>query len=263
MKALLFLLSFCFCTIGFSQASSSNKSIHKNKELVRFHVLALAENGGHHIAFTNAAKPWLNKLAHDSNFTVDYIENANNIDSVYLSHYQLFLQLDYPPYGWPDKAVKAFEDYIEQGKGGWVGLHHASLLGEFDGFPMWHWFYDFMGRIRFKNYIPDFADGDVIVEDTSHPVMKNLPSHFIIQKEEWYTYDTTPRPNVHVIAHVDESTYKPDTTQVKMGDHPVIWGNEKMKARNVYIFMGHSPLLFQNMYYTTLLCNAIFWAAGE
>ena len=39
----------------------------------RFHALVLFENGGHHLEFTNAAQPWLNKLAADSNFAIDYI----------------------------------------------------------------------------------------------------------------------------------------------------------------------------------------------
>ncbi len=49
----------------------------------------------------------------------------------------------------------------------------------------------------------------------------------------------------------------------KMGDHPVIWTNTRFPARNVYIFMGHSPDLFQNEAYKTLFRNAIFWAAGK
>lgn len=238
-------------------------SAQQNKNTtIRFHVLVLAENGGHHIAFTKAARPWLDKLAADSSFAIYYIENPNNIDDSFLSKYQLFLQLDYPPYGWPEKAVKAFENYIEQGKGGWIGLHHATLLGEFDGYPLWEWFHSFMGTIRFKNYIPTFASGKVNIEDKDHPVMKNISSPFLIEKEEWYTYDTTPRPNVHVTASVDESSYSPNS-EIKMGDHPVVWTNTKMKARNVYIFMGHSPDLLNNSSYITLLKNAIFWAAGK
>lgn len=172
------------------------------------------------------------------------------------------MQLDYPPYGWPQKAVTAFEKYIKQGKGGWIGLHHATLLGEFDGYPIWQWFSDFMGGIQFKNYIPTFASGEVIAEDTTHPVMKNITSKFIIEKEEWYTYDKSPRPHVHVIASVNENTYSP-ASEIKMGDHPAIWSNTNVASRNVYIFMGHSPDLLKNASYTTLLSNAIFWTAGK
>jgi len=31
----------------------------------------------------------------------------------------------------------------------------------------------------------------------------------------------------------------------------------------VYIFMGHSPVLFESQDYKTLFTNAIFWAAGR
>ena len=228
----------------------------------RWRVLVLYENGGHHIAYSRRAKIWLDQLAAGSGFDIDYIQKPDAIDDSMLSRYRLFIQLDYPPYGWPDKAVAAFERYITKGKGGWIGFHHASLLGEFDGFPMWQWFSRFMGDIRYVNYIPTFVQGTVNVEVTKHPIMKGVPASFVIEKEEWYTYNKSPRPNVKVLASVDEATYKPDT-EIKMGDHPVIWTNQNVRARNVYIFMGHSPDLFDNATYTMLVRNAIFWAAGQ
>ncbi|MDH7461665.1 ThuA domain-containing protein [Chitinophagaceae bacterium 26-R-25] len=232
----------------------------QNSSPKRFHVIALYENGGHHIAYSKAARMWLDKLAADSNFAIDYINKTDSIDDEFLSRYQLFIQLDYPPYAWTKNAEQAFIKYIGQGKCGWIGFHHATLLGEFDGYPMWQWFSDFMGGIKFKNYIPDFADGKVKVEDAKHPCMKGLPKEFVINKEEWYTYDKSPRANVKVLASVDESTYTP-ATDTKMGDHPVVWTNPKYAARNIYIFMGHAPQLFDNAAYTTLFRNAIFWAA--
>lgn len=229
----------------------------------QFRVVALAEAGGIHRPFVDAAKVWLQKLATDRNFTVDYIENTDKIDDEFLSHYQLFIQLNYPPYGWTPKAVAAFVKYIEEGRGGWIGFHHATLLGEFDGTTMWPWFSQFMGGIRFTDYIPNFANASVIVEDAAHPAMKNVPGSFVVEQEEWYKWDKSPRPNVHVLAKVDESTYSPDT-RIKMGgDHPVIWTNEHYKARNIYIFMGHHPELFQNAAFTTIFRNSIFWAAGQ
>ena len=228
----------------------------------RFRVLVLFENGGHHLAFTNRAQPWLNQLAADSNFIIQYIQNTDSINEASLSRFDVFIQLDYPPYGWKPDAMAAFIKYMEKGKGGWIGLHHATLLGEFDGYPMWTWFSGFMGGIRFKNYIADFAAASVEVEDSEHPCMKNLPSQFTINKEEWYTYDKSPREQVHVLASVNESTYVP-SSDIKMGDHPVVWTNDHIAARNVYIFMGHGPDLFDNAFYATLLKNAIFWAAGK
>ena len=226
----------------------------------KFRVIAIAEPGGLHKPFVDAAKVWLAQEAVADGFSIDYIENTDKIDDAFLAQYQLFIQLNYPPYAWTPTAQAAFIKYIEEGKGGWIGFHHATLLGEFDGYQMWPWFHDFMGGIRFKDYIPNFASGKVTVEDPAHPAMKGLPSSFEIENEEWYTWDKSPRPNVHVLASVDESTYTPDRP-IKMGDHPVVWTNEHYKARNIYIFMGHHAELFQNKSFTTLFHNSILWAA--
>ena len=187
----------------------------------RFKILAMAEPGGHHVEFTKAAKPWLKKCGEENGFGVDYITNTTLITEAFLDNYRLVLQLDFVPYGWKPEAMAAFKAYIEEGRGGWVGLHHATLLGNFDGHPMWPWFSDFMGTIKFKNYIPNFTSGTVRVEDKAHPCMKDVPESFIISKEEWYTYDRSPRANVRVLASVDESTYS-DPSAARMGDHPVI-----------------------------------------
>jgi type 1 glutamine amidotransferase len=227
-----------------------------------FRVLALSESGGHHIAYSKAAKLWLHKLAETEQFAIDYIENTDLTNNKFLAKYQLFIQLDFVPYGWKPEAVRAFEKYIKEGRGGWIGFHHATLLGEFDGYTIWPWFSEFMGGIRYKNYIPTFASATVKTEDRQHPVMKGVPVSFFVKKEEWYTYDKSPRPHVRVIASVDESTYSPDSEH-KMGDHPVIWSNENYKARNVYIFMGHDPVLFESEAYKTIFKNAIRWAAKK
>jgi type 1 glutamine amidotransferase len=250
MKKILLLI----CIAYLSLAASAQK-------IKPFKVLALYENGGHHVEYSKRAKIWLDKLAAQKGFTVDYIQNTDKIDDAFLSQYQLFIQLDYVPYAWKDKAAAAFEKYINEGRGGWIGFHHATLLGEFDGYPMWSWFSQFMGGIRWKDYIATFAKGKVNVEDKQHPVMQGVPASFLIQQEEWYTYDKSPRANVHVLASVDEASCEPQG-KVKMGDHPVIWTNEHYKARNVYIFMGHSSNLFDNVAYTRLFSNAIFWAAA-
>jgi type 1 glutamine amidotransferase len=228
-----------------------------------FRIIAIAEKGGIHKPFVDAAKVWLAEEAKRDHFTIDYIEDTTPINEEFLSHYQLFLQLNFPPYTWTPTAAAAFHTYIEEGRGGWIGFHHATLLGKFDGFEMDPWFYRFMGSIRFKSYIATFATGTVTVEDATHPATKGLTHTFPIENEEWYTYDTTPRPNVRVLATVDENTYNPGTSIKMGGDHPVIWTNELYKARNIYIFMGHHPELFGTSNFTTLVHNSILWASQK
>ena len=221
-------------------------------------VLVLTERGGQHGGFTDAGLKWLAAEGAKGNFSITEINNARNITEAYLSQFSLVIQLDFPPYTWPKEAEDAFVKYIEEGRGGWIGFHHATLLGEFDGYPMWQWFSDFMGGVRFKNYIAPLANGTLIVEDKQHPVMKDVPASFVVPDDEWYTYDKSPRPNVHVLANVDESSYTP-ASDIKMGDHPVVWVNESKKARNVYFQIGHSSKLYETEGFTTMFRNAINW----
>lgn len=226
-------------------------------------ALVLAESGGQHAAYVDAARKWLARFASEHDFQFDFVADTRSINTASLEAYQLILQLNYPPYGWSPEAADAFKSYIETGRGGWVGFHHATLLGDFDGFKLWPWFSEFMGGIRYKNYIASFVSGEIKVEASQHPVMKGVPNVFSIAREEFYTYDRSPRPNVHVLAGVDEASYKPDSAIKMGGDHPVVWSNEKMKARNIYIFMGHGPDLFENPAYVTLFQNSILWATGR
>ena len=224
-------------------------------------VLLLTERGGQHEPFVSAALDWLDGFGREHDFRFTEINDTQKIDSSYLSQFNLFLQLDYPPYNWTETAQEAFEQAVFDGTIGWVGFHHATLLGEFDGFPMWDWFSDFMGGIRYRNYIEATASARVELERPEHPVMKGVSGSFVLPGDEWYTYDRSPRGRVKGLAHVDESSYEP-ASDVKMGDHPVVWTNERVKARNVYFQMGHDAALFGNGDFTTMFGNALLWASG-
>ena len=257
MKRLIYLLPAFIILLSGCQAKAS-----KSTEKETFQILVLTERGGQHGGFTDAGIKWLGEESKPLNFCFTEINNTDSINTSYLSRFDLIIQLDYPPYMWTPEAEKAFIEYIDNGLGGWVGFHHATLLGEFDGYPMWQWFSEFMGDIRFQNYIAPLADGTVNVEDKEHPVMKGVSESFVIPDDEWYTFNKNPRPNVHVLASVDESTYQP-TSDIKMGDHPAVWVNPTKKARNVYFLIGHSSKLYDTEDFTTMFRNAILWAANK
>ena len=225
-------------------------------------VLVLNEGGGQHGPFTQAAMSWLRDYAANHDFAVTEIRNAKPITDEFLKDYAMVIQLDFPPYTWPEAAENAFVDYIDNGKGAWIGFHHATLLGEFDGYPMWNWFSDFMGGVKFQNYVAETADGTVNVENATHPVMAGVGQSFVLPSDEWYTYNVSPRGNVEVLANVDEESYVP-ASNIKMGDHPVVWVNPDKKARNVYFQFGHSPKLLQSDEFVQMFSNAIEWGLGR
>ncbi len=224
------------------------------------HVVILSENAGQHKPFVDAAIKWLIDESALWNMQIQIFTNANYLaDKNLIDSTDLIIQLDFPPYTWNEQAKANFIEYINEGHGAWIGFHHATLLGDFDGWPMWNWFSDFMGGITFKNYIAPLADGTINIEAPAHPVMDGVAPSFVLADDEWYTYDRSPRPNVDVIASVDESTYSP-ASDVKMGDHPVVWSNPAVKAKNVYFQMGHSPRLFDSPDFCRMFRNALEWA---
>jgi type 1 glutamine amidotransferase len=241
----------------------------------RFEVLVIAERldprsgGGNeiHRPYVEAAERWLARLAADSNFTVTYLESPNTITDGMLDRVKVIWQMNYPPFRWSETAKAALEKYLTTGRGGWLGDHHASLYGSAVTSETWPWFRDnLLGGINYKNYVSSFAAGVVQVEDSTHAVLRGVPQRFPVSTEEWYVWDRSPRARVHVLASVDERTYEfVDAAQsaIRMGDHPVIWTNDALKGRNLYVFMGHHPNLFANAAYTTLLTNSIMWLASE
>lgn len=258
--AIVVLLTGAFISSTASAASNTRATKAQPSQADKS-LLVLTERGGQHGGFTDAAMQWLTTFAAEKGYTLTEINDTNPINKEFLAQHKVFIQLDYVPYNWSEEAKIAFEQAIFDGTIGWVGFHHAALLGDFDGHAMWQWFADFMGGIRFKNYIPELASAEVVVERKNHPVMRGVSPSFTISNEEWYTFDRSPRDRVEVLASVDESTYKP-ASDITMGDHPVIWHNPRVKARNVFFLMGHDAELIANKDFTTMFANAIEWAAG-
>lgn len=224
------------------------------------HVLVVYEGAGQHKPFTDAALAWMTPMLEEKGVAVAGIHNMNCVTSGFLDSFDAVIQLDFPPYTWPEAAEDAFIDYVQNGKGGYIGFHHATLLGDFDGYPMWRWFSDFMGGITYRNYIAPLADGDIHVEAPQHPVMEGVDSVFTVLDDEWYIYDRSPREAeyIQVLASVDENSYRPDS-DIRMGDHPAVWTNTAVKSRNVYFIFGHSPKLLENPNFRKLFANSVDW----
>ncbi len=224
-----------------------------------FRVLVVASSDRDHAPMIARAESFLLGIAAENHFALDFTRDPNRINDATLAHYQAFVQLQLAPFDMSPRQQQALQRYIEEGHG-WVGVHAAGLPGrQFidPATPYWQWFEDLMGGIVYSPH-PAFQKGSVVVEDRRHPVTRNLPESFEIS-DEWYEFDKSPRPNVHVLATADESTYKPNRP---MGDHPMIWTNERYR-RAVYIGIGHAPALCDDPNFIVLIRDAILWAASS
>src|SRR5688572_13302636 len=66
----------------------------------KFKALVLTERGGPHEGFVVAALEWLTTFAIEQQFEFNVINRADSINEKYLSQYQVFIQLNFPPYTW-------------------------------------------------------------------------------------------------------------------------------------------------------------------
>ena len=227
----------------------------------QFNVLVVASRARDHEKMIAAAKPFLEEMGRENNFTVDFTDDTSRINDANLAHYQVFVMLHLAPFDMSPSQQAALQKFV-QGGGGWVGIHAAGLTGKDFLGPdpkavYWQWFEELMGGVLYSPH-PAYQKATVLVEDHTHPVTRHLPASFAVS-DEWYEFNKSPRDRVRVLATVDESTYKQNKP---MGDHPMIWTNERYR-RMIYICIGHDPSLLKDENYATLLRDAICWAGSD
>lgn len=222
-----------------------------------FNVLVMTSKAKDHRAMIAAAGPMLTMMATDNGFHVDITDEGSAANDANLARYQVFVQLQQAPFDLKPVEQAALQRFIEGGHG-WVGIHAAGLPGrDFVGadVPYWQWYEDFLGGITYRPH-PRFQQGTLVIEDHSHPITRHLPDKMVIS-DEWYEFNKSPRGNVRVLAHADESTYHQNKP---MGDHPMIWVNEKFH-RMAYICIGHDASMCENRDFQVLVRDSILWAA--
>jgi type 1 glutamine amidotransferase len=144
----------------------------------------------------------------------------------------------------------AFERFIRAGKG-FVGIHSASDT-EYD----WPFYGELVGAY-FREH-PEIQAADLKLEDAGDPTTAGLPAIWT-RTDEWYAFRDNPRPNVHVLLTLDESSYAPGAAT--MGDdHPVTWLHEYAGGRAFYTALGHTKQSYGEPLFLGMLERAIEWA---
>jgi type 1 glutamine amidotransferase len=224
----------------------------------KLNVLVVGSTDKYHNGSVIKGKDFFEKMAADNNFNLTYTRDTAFINDDTLAKYQVFVQLHLAPFDMSGKQQQALQRFIEKGNA-WVGIHAAGLTGKqfHPNDTYWQWFEDAMGGVTYSPH-PKFQQGTLVIEDHDHITTKNLPAT-IVMTDEWYEFNKSPRGNVRILAHADEATY---TQNKPMGDHPLIWVNEKYR-RFIYIGVGHDSTAYDNPPYALLLKNAVLWAGSR
>jgi type 1 glutamine amidotransferase len=152
-----------------------------------------------------------------------------------------------------DEQQAAFEAFIRAGKG-FVGIHSASDT-EYD----WPFYGELVGAY-FREH-PAIQEASVTIEDATHSTMAGLPATWT-RTDEWYAFQANPRPNVHVLMTLDETSYEPGSSTMN-GDHPVAWWHEYEGGRAFYTALGHTKESYTDPTFMRHLTQAIDWAGGR
>jgi len=217
-----------------------------------FKVIAFytAKNDLAHISFVREANKWFPQMAALYNFSYDSTNNWNNLNEEFLSHYQVVVFLDTRP----EKTTQrdAFKKYMDKG-GAFIGFHFAGFALNNSAFPQnWDWYHNtFIGAGQYKSNTWHPTSAILRVEDSTHPVTKNLPVTFKSSKNEWYRWEKDIRlnPDIKILLSIDPTSFPlgngPKQSEIwHSGYYPVVWTNKNYKM--LYVNMGHNDIDYDN-----------------
>jgi type 1 glutamine amidotransferase len=193
----------------------------------------------------------LRRLGKANGFAVDATEDPSRFSAKGLAPYAAVVWLLTTGDVLNTAQQRAFQRYIDAGHG-YVGIHAAA-----DTEYTWPWYGTLLGT-WFKRHPQGLHPATIRVEDLAHPSTSFLPTAWQ-RTDEWYDFQTNPRPQVHVLATLDESTYSGGG----MGsDHPIAWCHLVGAGRSWYTGGGHAPQAYDEPLFQRHLVGGIRWAAG-
>ena len=231
-----------------------------------------------HISFVHEANKWFAEIARQYHFSYDSTDDWDNLNTHFLSRYQVVFFLD----ARPDKPGqrKAFQEFMEKG-GAWMGFHFSAFALTPSDYPMnWDWYHNrFLGSGSYVSNTWRPTAAVLRVENHFHPATKNLPDTFTSSPNEWYCWqnDLRKNPNIDILLSIDSSSFPlgtgPKQSEIwHKGYYPVAWSNKNY--RMIYVNMGHNDMdyehkidstnrtlsyTFDNKMQNRLIINSLLW----
>ena len=229
-------------------------------------ILIFSKTNGYQHVCIGAAKASLTAIADRHGWSVFTTDNAAVFNSEQLKRFKAVIWNNVSGDVLTSEQRAAFKTYLESG-GGFVGIHAAGGDRQYE----WAWYVDAVIGAQFIGHTmgPQFQQATVHIEDQTHPATRGLGATWT-RTDEWYSFKSNPRAKgFHVLASLDEGTYRPvmdlsilGAIDIHMGDHPVIWTHCVGNGRVFYSALGHQASAYDEPKYQSVLNGAIAWAAG-
>jgi type 1 glutamine amidotransferase len=227
------------------QAASSEREAAKPRILVFTKTTAFRHDS------IPAALQAVRSLGVANGLAVDATEDSTAFSNVNLARYDAVVFLLTTGDVLDESQQRAFERYIRRG-GGFAGVHSAT-----DTEYGWTWYGGLVGAY-FKNH-PHVQRATVHVVDRRHPSTAGLPRSWT-RTDEWYNFARNPRPSVHVLATLDETSYSPGPGAMG-ADHPIAWWHPYQGGRAWYTARGHTAEAYSDPLFRRHLLGGIRYAA--
>jgi type 1 glutamine amidotransferase len=209
-------------------------------------VLVFTKTTGFRHASIPVAVQAVTALGTKNGFAVDTTEDGGAFTDANLAGYDAVVFLLTTGDVLDDAQQAAFQRYIRAGHG-WVGVHSASDT-EYD----WAWYGGLVGA-----YFRDHPAIQPAVLDVAEP-RNELPARWM-RADEWYNFQSNPRPSVHVLATIEESSYDGGN----MGaDHPIAWWHDYDGGRAWYTAGGHTDEAWAEPLFLAHVLSGIEYAIG-
>lgn len=207
-----------------------------------------------HDSITNGISA-IQKLAAQNRFRADATEDSAVFTPENLAEYKAVVFLNTSGDILNDKQQFALKGYLE--KGGFLVGIHAAVAGAVATEGSWDW-YGNLNCTAFTNH-SSILPATVRVESPSHPSTAHLPTIWK-RTDEWYNFTENPRSRAHVLATLDESTYKGG----QMGtDHPIAWCHPVGKGRFWYTALGHTGESYSEPEFLKHILGGIAYATQQ
>ena len=205
-----------------------------------------------HISFVRESERWFPAMARKYQFRYDTTSDWRNLDSAFLSRYDVVIFLDTRPEDPKQRA--AFQRYMERG-GAWMGFHFAGFALTPSAYPAdWPWYHDtFLGSGSYVSNTWRPTSAVLRVEERHHPATRHLPDTFRSAPNEWYRWSRNLRenPDIEVLLSIDSTSFPlgtgPKPHEIwHSGDYPVVWTNKRY--RMLYLNVGHNDMDYEHKY---------------
>jgi type 1 glutamine amidotransferase len=216
-------------------------------------ILVFTKTAGFRHASIPAAVRAVRELATGTGeIAVDTTEDASVFSDAGLARYDAVVFLMTTGDVLDEGQQRAFERFVRAGHG-FVGVHSAA-----DTEYGWPWYGGLVGA-HFRSH-PQIQRARIDVRTKQHPSTAILPRRWQ-RTDEWYNFARNPRPEVRVLATIDETSYSPGPGAMGT-DHPIAWSHRYQGGRAWYTAGGHTDESYSEPSFRRHLLGGIRYAVG-